>query len=376
MPTAFKNYFNKTTIKTMAIHFKKNWPDFDQANFIKAASKNLSSLELKQRSEQIMFAMTQYLPADFKHASKIILNSLSPEIEGDIFNLDVDEKGIAGWAIMPLAHYVAHCGQTQFVLSMKLLKELTKRFSAEFAIRFFILNHPEKTLLVLKKWARDKNRHVRRLASEGCRPRLPWAMQLPLYIQDPSAVIEVLELLKDDKAEYVRRSVANNLNDIAKDHPELVANITKAWMQNASIERKKLLRHACRTLIKNGHQKTLQILGYKAAKLMDISLSLSSNKLIFGESLNIHLQITSALKNKQELLVDYRVHHQKANGKTSAKVFKWRTKTLLAGEIFSTSKKHCIKKISTRRYYPGQHRIEILINGQPVAQAKFNLLMP
>ncbi len=164
---------------------------------------------------------------------------------------------------MPMAHYVGLRGHDHFDLSMTLLKAFTKRFSSEFGIRFFLLDDPEQTLSVLKQWTKDEDKHVRRLVSEGSRPRLPWAMRLPLFIKDPAPVIVLLELLKDDNDEYVRRSVANNLNDIAKDHPSVVADIAGQWMQGADKQRQQLIRHACRTLIKQGNKKVLRVFGFK-----------------------------------------------------------------------------------------------------------------
>jgi len=288
----------------------------------------------------------------------------------------VDDDGISGWAIMPITHYVGVRGHDHFDLSMTIFKELTKRFTAEFGIRFFLLGSPEKTLSVLKLWVKDEDRHVRRLVSEGTRPRLPWAMCLPLFIKDPSAVIDLLEGLKDDGEEYVRRSVANNLNDIAKDHPDVVADVAERWMKGASYERKKLVRHACRTLIKNGHKKVLRVFGYTSAKIQRAVLEVKTPELIFGHVLEFTLSVASDCGHDQPLMIDYIIHHQKANGKTLPKIFKWRTKTLEANKLLTVTKKHAIKKITTRKYYPGAHRLEVVINGTSVGIADFNLLMP
>ena len=190
-----------------------------------------------------MNTMVEYLPTNFTHAAEIMLASLSPAQDDGSFNSSMDEQGIAGWAIMPMCHYVGIFGIDHFDQSMNLFKELTKRFTAEFGIRFFLLADPEKTLATLVHWISDKDRHVRRLVSEGTRPRLPWAMQLPQFIQNPQPIIELLELLKDDEEEYVRRSVANSLNDISKDNPEVVVDIAERWTNGANNERKKLIRH-------------------------------------------------------------------------------------------------------------------------------------
>jgi 3-methyladenine DNA glycosylase AlkC len=162
---------------------------------------------------------------------------------------------------MPLTHYVGRNGLKHFDLSMMLLKEMTKRSSSEFDIRYFLLDSPLRAISILQEWTQDPNQHVRRLVSEGTRPRLPWAMRLPVFIEDPSPLIPLLDALKDDEEEYVRRSVSNNLNDIAKDHPDVVAGIARQWLKGASKNRQRLVRHACRTLIKQGHKETLAALG-------------------------------------------------------------------------------------------------------------------
>ncbi|NOZ52582.1 MAG: DNA alkylation repair protein [Gammaproteobacteria bacterium] len=376
MAEPFKNLLNKKIIKGMATHFKRQWSAFDAEGFVATATKNLDLLALKARTERITETMIKYLPADFEKTGEIMLASLGPPLGDDISAGTVDAKGISGWAVTPLTHYVGLRGHKHFNLSMTLLKEMTKCASSEFAIRFFLLASPEKTLSVLKTWATDSNQHVRRLVSEGSRPRLPWAMRLPTYIKDPSPIIELLEQLKDDDKEYVRRSVANNLNDIAKDHPDVVAEIAAQWIRNATKERKKLIRHACRTLLKNGHKKTLTIFGFKPPKIKQINLDVLTPNVVFGGYLQFTLLICSDSRVDQALMIDYIIHHQKANGKTSPKVFKWRATTLAAKEMQTSTKKHAIKKITTRVYYPGVHTVEIMINGVSMATADFQLSMP
>ncbi|MFV2056822.1 MAG: hypothetical protein ACC707_10160, partial [Thiohalomonadales bacterium] len=376
MPEPFKNVYNKKIIQGMANHFQSHWSEFDNKGFYDAATKNLNSLELKARSEQITNAMIRYLPDDFAEAGGILCKSLSPALPGDIFGVTVDDKGIAGWAIMPITHYVGLQGLDHFTLSMTLLRELTKRFSSEFGIRFFLLAFPNKTLSVLKTWTNNSDRHVRRLVSEGTRPRLPWAMQLPDFIDNPMPVIKLLEALKDDEEEYVRRSVANNLNDIAKDHPDVVARIAEKWMKGASKDRIRLLRHACRTLLKNGHKKVLQVFGFATPKIHKASIEIHTPEVVLGRVLEFTLSLASNFAHDQALMIDYIIHHQKAHGKTSAKVFKWRNKILAANAMLISSKKHPIKKISTRVYYPGVHRVECMVNGISVAAADFKLIIP
>jgi len=376
MAEPFKNLLNKDVIKGMAMHFQRQWSKFDAKGFVAAATKDLDTLELKARTEQITNTMIDYLPADFKKAGKIMLASLGSPLVDDLSAGTVDAKGIAGWAVTPLTHYVGLRGHDHFDLSMNLFKEMTKRASSEFGIRFFLLASPQRTLSVMKTWATDRNQHVRRLVSEGSRPRLPWAMSLPVFIKDPTPVLELLEKLKDDKKEYVRRSVANSLNDIAKDNSELVAETAAQWMKDASKERKKLIRHACRTLVKNGHKKTLKVLGFKSPKIKQASIDILTPNVTFGNALKFTFSISSDVNRNQDLLIDYIIHHQKANGKTSPKVFKWRTTILTGKNRLTLDKKHVVRKITTRVYYPGLHMVEVMVNGVSMAKADFQLLMP
>lgn len=377
MTEPFKNLFNISVIGNMAEHFQRHWQDFDQQGFIDAASYQLETLELKARSQQITAAMSRYLPDNFEQAGHILLASLAPESKEAAPELQqevsIGSNGISGWAVMPIGDYVGLHGLAHHDLSMSLLNAMTRRFTSEFSIRFFLLASPEETLNTLKSWLKDDNKHVRRLISEGTRPRLPWAMQLPSFIQDPAPVIELLEALKDDQEEYVRRSVANNLNDIAKDHPDLVADIAEKWMQDADANRQKLIRHACRTLLKQGNRKALDVFGYAQPKLDNIKLEIHDEQVRLNNHLEFSLLFESTSKEDQTLMIDYVIHHQKKNGKITPKVFKWKKATLAAGKQVSMSKKHPFKTITTRVYYAGLHEVEILVNGQSIAKSGFFL---
>jgi len=358
----------------MSEHFLAQWPQFDRKRFVSAASRNLDALELKERSDQITEAMIQFLPEDYEHAAKILLKSLgTPLLDG--LDGSINDEGIAGWAVMPMTHYVGQRGLMHFDLSMELFKEMTKRSSSEFGIRYFLKREPEKTLATLNKWIKDENHHVRRLISEGTRPRLPWGMRLSQFVEDPIPVIEILEQLKDDESEYVRRSVANNLNDIAKDHPEKVSRIAKRWLVDANKERERLIQHACRTLIKNGDKKTLSTFGYKKPKISNACLNVLTPKVELGKNLEFTLSVDSIAKHFQPVIIDYIVHHQKANGTTSPKVFKWRKTELQAKGSLDLFKKHSMKKVTTRVYYPGLHTLEVMINGVSVGKKDFQLVI-
>ncbi|MCF6313326.1 MAG: DNA alkylation repair protein [Verrucomicrobiales bacterium] len=370
----FKNLFSLRVIELMGDHLLGAWAKFPRAGFVAAASDRLQDLELKQRSEQIMQAMITFLPDDFAQAGPILMQSLAPEDYVRKKQEDLCDEGITGWAIMPMTTYVGLRGVEHFDLAMELMAEMTKRFTSEFGIRHLILAEPERSLQVFEKWVKDPNEHVRRLVSEGTRPRLPWAMQLKGFIADPKPVLPLLEALKDDDSEYVRRSVANHLNDIAKDHPDLVTVVAERWLAGeVSLERRRLVKHACRTLIKNGHQPTLKVLGYRRPKIAEAEVNIKTPVVTLGGYLEFEFELTSTIKKEQPLIIDYAVHHQKANGTLTAKVFKWKTLILAGESSLPISKRHSMREVSTRRYYAGEHRLEILINGQSVALGDFQL---
>ncbi len=363
MPEAFKNFINAELIEEMARHLSTAWPSFARAQFIADGAHELEKLELKERSNQIVTALEQHLPDDFSKAAAILGASLP---EGH-------KAGLSGWAILPLNDYVGRAGQHHFEASMDLLEKITSLFSSEFGIRYFLLADQGRTLAQMRLWSESDNHHVRRLASEGCRPRLPWAMRLPALMKDPAPILPILNRLRDDPENYVRRSVANNLNDIAKDHPDLVARIARDWMKGASDSRKRLIRHACRTLLKQGHQDALEVFGYTAPKKISAELALHTPSLTLGENLLFELTLDSKAPASQNLMIDYAVHHVKANGTRSPKVFKWKSLSLESGGQAVIAKKHAIRPITTRRYYPGLHHVEVLVNGLSVARSYFTL---
>ena len=221
-------------------------------------------------------------------------------------------------------------------------------------------------------WARSENHHVRRLASEGCRPRLPWAMALPEFKKDPSQVLAILELLKNDDSEYVRRSVANNLNDISKDNPQLLIDVAKSWMGNTS-NTDALLKHACRGLLKSGNQTVLSLFGLKPANHVELSDFEVDTDVAIGDSLQIEFCLSTADECLGKLRIEYAVSFLRSNGGSSNKVFKISEADFLQ-QIKRVTKRHSFKLISTRRYYAGPHMIEVIINGEIKASGPFQLV--
>lgn len=361
----FKNWFNEALVRRMAGHFLRLDRRFAAKDFIARSLKGFEALELKQRSNQIAAALEEFLPESFAKACRLLEESLARE--GD------PESGIDGWAVMPMAEWVARKGLGDFERSLALLKEMTKRLTAELAIRPFLIADAPRVLKTLEGWVRDENHHVRRLVSEGTRPRLPWAMQLPAFIADPKPLLPLLEALRDDGSDYVRRSVANNLNDIGKDHPELIAGLAANWLKGATDERAQLVRHACRDLVKRAHPGTLKALGFKPAELEIKKLTLAQRRVHLGGALEFSFTLRSREKKAAKVALDYAIFFMKANGKQAPKVFKGWNVTLAPGESRDFSRRHAIVPITTRVYYPGTQRLEIRANGKALASGEFHL---
>lgn len=377
-PKLIRNCINKKVVTELASRIAGKYPSFNQLAFIKSISPKLAALGLTERLELITTQLYVYLPSDFEKAANILINSLGPELnnEGDD-PYAFEYTSNRGFVVVALTNYIARYGEEYFDLSMKAFYEMTKRFSAEFAIRYLIIRDEKKTLRVLKKWSKDKNLHVRRLVSECTRPLLPWAMRLHQFKEDPTPVLPFLETLKNDKCLYVRRSVANNLNDISKHHPKVVTKLLKDWNKDKSKETQWLIRHALRTLEKKGDSNALAILGFsKVVKLKKVAFKLKKKRITLGQSLEIDLKIETNHKTKQKLLVDYIIYHVKANGTLTPKVFKWTKKEISKTAPLELKKKHSIRKINTRKYYSGKHEIHLQINGKVMASEKFTLTIP
>lgn len=367
-----KNLIHPQMIEKLGDRIKLVYPDFESKKFSKEINSKLESFELKQRTSLITEKLYEYLPKDYPKAIGILNDSLEDELpEKDVLG----EKNYDKFYMMSYGEYVSNYGLEHFDLSMNALYLQTKRFSSEFPIRFFIKEYPEKSLKLLEKWAKDKNLHVRRLVSEGIRPRLPWAIKLHQFVSDPKPVIRLLTLLKNDPETYVRRSVANNLNDIAKDNPDLVLSTLKSW-QNGSKEMNQLTSHALRTLIKDGNQDALTLCGFDTGDDFELSnFSLSTNKIKFGDDLQFRFKVKSNKKKKASLMIDFALHYIKANGKYSPKVFKIRKTDIEPGEELEVNGMRPFRPATTRKFYAGIHKIEIIINGKHFQMKEFELIM-
>lgn len=374
MPDAFKLVFNQDLIDSLSSHLHQQFPEFDPAAFVAMAAHDLDSLELKQRSQQITQALLEHLPQDSDLCRKGIVAALHPDQEPEELITPINDDGIRGWAIMPLADaVVARMGDDEVEETLDCLAQLTCRFSAEFAIRPVIAAHPERAMAIMSSWCQSPNRHIRRLASEGCRTRLPWGLQLKILMQKPEWVWPILEALIDDPEEYVRRSVANNLNDISKDNPDWMIERVQSWLPEADKRRKALLKHACRGLIKQGDKRILSAFGFGAVDVSLENLTIATPTVVLGQALTFQVQLKSNEVQTRELLLDFVIYHKKADGSLKPKVFKWKQVSIAPEQVITLEKRHPMKKITTRVYYPGEHQIALQINGVELERFGFEL---
>lgn len=363
----FKDRFNAARVRALAESVSAVWPDFPRDAFEQHALQGLESLELKARVMQIAAALRATLPADYPEALSILLRTLPPPLP------DAEDITRHGFDYWPHAQFIESYGLDHLQASVKGMYEVTRRFSAEFAIRPFLLKYPEQMDAVLREWVKDPDLHVRRLVSEGSRPRLPWGIRLPAGDAETLPYWHLLEALRDDPEAYVRRSVANHLNDLSKTHPELLLNRLNEWMRDADENRIRLIRHALRSLVKAGHPGALALLGYGESPIELHSLHLDPATLAVGETLSIQFELFNPGHSPQKVMLDYVIHHVKARGHSSPKVFKIGEKTLAAGGAIRLQKRHSFRLVTTRNYHSGLHRVEIQVNGQILAGADFLL---
>jgi 3-methyladenine DNA glycosylase AlkC len=347
-------------------------PGFPRAAFLRDVLEGYGPLSLTARGQRVAEALRRHLPADYPRAVAVLLESASRP------HRHRATSGMSGFLFMPHLYFVARYGLDHFEESMRAQHALTQRFTAEFSIRPYLEKHPAATLARLREWARDPSEHVRRLVSEGTRPRLPWAPRLRAFQEDPRPVLELLELLKDDPSPYVRRSVANNLNDIGKDHPELLVSTAKRWLRGSGAarptpERQWIVRHALRSAIRRADAGALRALGYgDEARVAVRKASIAPSRPRIGGHVVIGFDLVSRVDRPQRVMADLVVHFVKARG-TGAKTFKLRAVELAAGGEVRLGKKILLEQLTTRRHYPGVHRVEASLNGKRVKLGQFVL---
>lgn len=361
MAELFKDKFHYGYLTKLALGIQKVYEAFPVEDFLKSTLDDTwDNLAFKQRIMQISVNLGRYLPADYKEAIQIL--------DKVIMDRDI---GLDGFA-MYFPAFVELYGQDEanWAISMAALERYTPYASAEFAVRAFILSDEQRMMAQMAAWAQHENEHIRRLASEGCRPKLPWGQALPSFQKDPTPILRILEQLKNDPSPYVRKSVANNLNDISKTHPELVIKIAKEWYgQNKYTDQ--IVKHGCRTLLKQGNSEVLAIFGFADTNCVKVEdFSLGSEVVCIGEELSFSFTIETEKTVKVRL--EYGLDYVKANGRRNRKIFQISELTINGKKAYT--KNHSFADTSTRKHYPGIHAITLIVNGVERGTLDFEVL--
>ncbi len=375
MAEPLKYLLNDTVPPRIASMVRRAWRKFDTTAFLQQVEPGYESLELMARGQRIAQALQTHLPQDVPRALGVLVDSMDPSMGINAAGEpDAGDRPYSAFLYLPHSIYIGTHGLPHFEAAMAAQHALTQRFTAEFCIRPYLLHHQGATLARLREWAHDDNAHVRRLVSEGTRPRLPWAPRLPAFQNNPQLALPLLDALKDDPSSYVRRSVANHLGDIAKDHPDLAVGTARTWLQGAPAPREALVRHGLRFLIKRGDAGALDALGVGHAVALDVRAArvLPASARI-GDKVRIEAELHNPTSLPQRVLADLKVHYVKAHGGAAPKVFKLQTLDIPPGATVAVGKTLSLQQMTTRTHYPGAHQVELVLNGRPQPLGQFQL---
>lgn len=355
-----KDMYNEQYIADLADAIQAEFPSFDRLALSESVfDAEWAARELKERMRHITVVLHDLLPTDYRTALDL-LRRAAPKLSH------------YGFENMVFCDFVGVYGLEDWEASIPALEQLTQLISAEYAVRPFIRKDRDRMMAQMLAWAHHESPDVRRLASEGCRPRLPWGISLPALQADPSPILPILEQLKLDESESVRRSVANNLNDISKDNPELVITVLRRWQAQGREEIAWITGHALRGLLKSGDPGALELLGYPPDPSIAVhNLRVDPAVIPFGGEVVFSFDIESLADQPQNLMIDYVVHYMKASGKLSPKVWKLSKRTIQPGEALHISRRHSFRSVTTRKHYPGKHAIEPKINGRLFGRVTF-----
>jgi 3-methyladenine DNA glycosylase AlkC len=363
----FKNIYNQSFFTRFIDGFRHVYPAFNKLVFLAAIyDSEWESRELKQRMRHISHTLHAQLTNNYATNVELILASI-PYMKAQGFKANNLE-----FIIYP--DYLEVYGMEAYSVSISAMETITQFASCEFAIRPFIIKYERDMLPQLYRWTKHTSQDVRRLASEGSRPRLPWAMAIESVKKDPVGVLPILEALKNDSSEYVRRSVANNLNDISKDHPQKVIEIAQEWLGN-SVSTDKLIKHACRTLLKQGNLQVMPLFGFGSVTMLKIHrFEVNTPTVKIGETLTFGFDFENTGIANELVRLEYGVYYQKANGTLSKKVYKISEKTYAAGTKSSVTRKQSFRVITTRKFHIGLHQVSLIINGVELRKCDFTLV--
>ncbi|MEW1980760.1 DNA alkylation repair protein [Citricoccus sp. NPDC079358] len=331
------------------------------------AAESLDGLALRERADLLREALLVDLPGDYQSLAHVIRQARD------------SSSDFSGWLIWPVTGAVAARAVQEntaaaFTDAMALLAELTGRLTSEFSLRTLLRHDLDRGLAIIAVWTDSADEHIRRLASEGTRPYLPWAVRIPAITAHPGVTVPLLEALYRDPSEYVRRSVANHLNDLSRDAPDLVVSTAQRWLADPGPQTPALVRHGLRTLLKNGHPGALDLLGFGPVSVDIDGPHLTEARVPWGGEVRFTAVVRNVGPEPARLAIDYVIHHRKANSTLSTKVFKLTTRTLQPGEEMAVNRSHSFRAITTRRYHPGGHAVALQVNGISTLPVPFELL--
>lgn len=377
MATELKHLLPMTAALQLGERLKSAGVTLSMAAWQRALGADFEPLGLMDRGRRLSVVLRQFLPSDFRQAAPLLVQTMGRPMGLDPRGEPVAPGDVASsFYHLPHSMYIAEHGLDHLPEAMQAQHALTQRFTAEFSLRPFLQAHTQATLAHLKQWASDPNAHVRRAVSEATRPRLPWAARLPDFVRDPGPVLPLLTQLRDDSSSYVRRSVANHLNDIGKDHPDLLTNLARQWLDDAPVpaSRQALLRHALRTAIKRGDAQALALFGHGEVSPLQVQgANITPSKARIGDTVTLHCTLYNPSAQSTHALADWRVHYVKANGTLSPKVFKGTTVQIDAQGHGLLKKTLSLRQMSTRTHQPGRHTVEIVLNGHAHSIGHFDL---
>lgn len=365
MSTLLKDMFSVSFFDELSEAAKSTLPKFNKNKFLALIYDDAwEAKALKERVRHIAQCLQHFMPTEFNQSSTTLLQ-LTDELQKQ-------RSGAGGFEFMFLPDFVQLFGQHDYKNSIRCIERITQFISCEYAIRPLIMRYEKQAIPQLITWSKHKNHHVRRLASEGSRPRLPWGMALPSYKKDPSPILPILHQLKNDPSEYVRRSVANNLNDIAKDNPDVVLKLAKEW-KGVSEQTDAVIKHGCRTLLKQGHAHVLSYFGLNSSQITVTNFSITTPQINVGQYLEFRFDVSNNSTKVQTLRLEYAVHYLRNNGQHNKKVFKISERLFEPNEQQAITRKQSFKPITTRKFYPGTQRLSIIVNGKEFETLAFEL---
>ncbi|WP_106830211.1 DNA alkylation repair protein [Parabacteroides pacaensis] len=378
MAESFKNRYNERFFDKFTKDLELVIDDFDACEFVsQIMDDEWENKGYKQRIMHITTILKKFLPTDYKEAIAKILELLDyvksalpdfSKVDDKNFGLLTLEYGAI------LDNYVEQYGMDDYETSMKAIEKITQFTSCEFVTHPFIVKYQDKMMNQMLVWSKHEHWGVRRLASEGCRPRLPWAMALPNLKDNPAPIIPILENLKNDPSRFVRLSVANNLNDISKDHPATVIELVKRW-KGESEEVEWVSKHGCRTLLKQGNPEVMKLFGFDSIENICIeNFQILTPEVRVGNSLKFSFNLLNNNDKKTKIRLEYGVYYQKANGTLAKKVHKISEKEYTGNSVTGIIRKHSFRVVTTRKFHLGLHQVAVIINGNEFQKHDFELI--